>query len=124
MSEGTLYDRLGGEEAISAVVDDFYDRLVADEMMGPLFADANLEYLRRTQTEFLCDAAGGPQIYEGPDVRAAHLDVDLEPKHVWRTVSLLGESLEAFDVPADDADAVVEAVAAYEDDLLARPDED
>lgn len=122
MAEPTLYDRLGGHEAIRAVVDDFYDRLVADPELGPFFDDADLEHLRRTQTDFLCEAAGGPEIYEGPSVREAHLDVPFEPEHIARAVELLYESLDKFDVEGEDADAVVGAVAQYEADLLASPD--
>jgi hemoglobin len=123
MPETTLYERLGGREGIRAVVDDFYDRLLADEALGPFFEDADVESLRRTQTTFLCAAAGGPETYDATPVREAHLDVPFDPAHVERAVELLAESLDAFDVPPDDAAAVVDAVAAYEDDLLARPDE-
>ncbi|WP_247007710.1 truncated hemoglobin [Halorientalis litorea] len=123
MSEDTLYDRLGGREGIRAVVDDFYDRLVADDDLGPFFADADVDSLRRTQTDFLCEAAGGPETYDAAPVRAAHLDVPFEPADIQRAVEHLYESLDAFDVPEDDADAVVGAIAAYEDDLLADPDE-
>ncbi|MFC6793352.1 truncated hemoglobin [Halobaculum halobium] len=59
MASDTLYDRLGGHEGIRAVVDEFYDRLEADEELGPLFEDADMERLRETQTDFLCEAAGG-----------------------------------------------------------------
>jgi len=123
MSEDTLYDRLGGREGIRAVVDDFYDRLVADDDLGHFFADADVDSLRRTQTDFLCEAAGGPETYDAAPVREAHLDVPFEPEDIQRAVEHLYESLDAFDVPEDDADAVVGAIAAYEDDLLADPDE-
>lgn len=122
MSEQTLYDRLGGHDGIRAVVDDFYDRLVADEEIGPFFEGSDMELLRRTQTDFLCEAAGGPQTYDAAPVREAHLDVPFEPEHIERAVELLYESLEAFDVPEDDADAVVGAIAEYEEDLLASRD--
>ena len=123
MSETTLYERLNGREGIRAVVDDFYDRLVADDRLGPFFADANMERLRRTQTDFLCEAAGGPETYDAEPVREAHLHVPFEPADIQRAVALLRESLDAFDVPDDDAEAVVEAVAAYEDELLDEPPE-
>lgn len=124
MPEGTLYERLGGREAIRAVVDDFYDRLLADEELGPFFETANMERLRRTQTDFLCEAAGGPETYDAEPVREAHLHVPFTPSHIQRAVELLYESLDAFDVPEEDADAVVQAVAAYEEDLLARPEDE
>ncbi|AGN01897.1 globin [Salinarchaeum sp. Harcht-Bsk1] len=124
MTEETLYDRLGGQDAIAAVVDDFYDRLVADPDLGPFFDDADLERLRETQTDFLCEAAGGPETYDGPSVRDAHLEVPFEPAHIERAVELLYESLDEYDVEGEDADAVVGAVAQFEAELLASPDEE
>jgi hemoglobin len=123
MSDTTLYDRLGGHDGIRAVVDDFYDRLSDDEKLGPFFEDADMERLRKTQTDFLCEAAGGPETYDAAPVREAHLHVPFEPEHIQRAVELLYESLDAFDVPDEDAEAVVEAVAAYERELLASPDD-
>jgi hemoglobin len=124
MSERTLYKRLGGRDGIRAVVDDFYDRLVADEEIGPFFEGSNMELLRRTQTDFLCEAAGGPETYDAAPIREAHRHVPFEPAHIQRAVELLQESLDAFDVPEEDAETVVEAVAAYEADLLAGPDDE
>ena len=123
MTGTQLYDRLGGREGVRAVVDEFYDRLLADDRLAPLFEDADMERLRRTQTDFLCEAAGGPETYDGPPVRAAHLQVPFTPAHVQRAVELLYESLEAFDVPDEDADTVVEAVATYETELLVSPED-
>lgn len=124
MSEETLYERLGGHDAIRAVVDDFYDRLQADDDLGPYFEDSDMELLRRTQTDFLCEAAGGPETYDAAPVREAHLHVPFTPEDIQRAVELLYESLDEFDVPEEDADAVVSAVAAYEEDLLAESTEE
>lgn len=124
MSEQTLYERLGGHEGIRAVVDDFYDRLVADEEIGPFFEGSDMELLRRTQTDFLCEAAGGPETYDAAPIREAHLHVPFTPEHIQRAVELLEESLDAFDVPEEDAETVVGAVAAYESELLASPEDD
>jgi hemoglobin len=123
MSEKTLYDRLGKKEGIRAVVDDFYDRLLTDAELGPFFEGADMEKLRRTQTDFLCEAAGGPETYDAEPVREAHLHIPFTPDHIQRAVELLYESLDAFDVSEEDADAVVQAIAAYEEDLLATPDD-
>jgi hemoglobin len=124
MGDTTLYERLGERPGIRAVVDDFYDRLLADDDLGPFFEGADVESLRRTQTDFLCEAAGGPETYDAAPVREAHLDVPFTPAHIERAVELLSESLDKFDVPDEDADAVVEAVAQYEAELLATPDEE
>jgi hemoglobin len=123
MSEQSLYERLGEQDGIRAVVDEFYDRLLADDELGPFFETAEVEKLRQTQTAFLCEAAGGPETYDAESVREAHLHVPFTPAHIQRATELLYESLDTFDVPDEDAEAVVDAVAAYEDDLLARPED-
>ncbi|MDH5019842.1 group I truncated hemoglobin [Halobacterium rubrum] len=119
MTEETLYERLGERDGIRAVVDDFYDRLVADDDLGPYFEGADIDSLRRTQTDFLCEAAGGPETYDAAPVQEAHAHVPFTPTDIQRAIELLYESLDAFDVPDEDADRVVEAVAAFEDELLA-----
>ncbi len=121
MPRQSLYDRLGGREGIRMVVDAFYDHLLDDPTLAPFFADADMEYLRQTQTTFLCDAAGGPEHYDAAPPRDAHLDIPFTPAHIQRTLEILEETLDDYDIPPNDADEVIQAIAAYEDDLLARP---
>jgi truncated hemoglobin YjbI len=68
----TLYDCLGGREGIRIVVDEFYYRLLADDDLGPFFADADMEKLRRAQTDHLREAAGGPGTYDAEPVGGSH----------------------------------------------------
>ncbi|QLH81712.1 group I truncated hemoglobin [Halosimplex pelagicum] len=124
MTGETLYDRLGGREGIEAVVDEFYDRLLDDDELGPFFEDADIEMLRRTQADFLCEAAGGPETYDAAPVREAHLHVPFTEAHIQRAIDVLEATLASFDVHDEDADEVVQAIAAYEADLLATPADD
>ena len=123
MPQDRLYDRLGGREGIAAVVDDFYAQLVGDDELGEFFEGSDIQRLRETQTAFLCEAAGGPETYDGPPIREAHLHVPFTPAHIKRAVELLYRSLDEYGVTGEDADAVVEAVAAYQEELLARPND-
>ena len=123
MPQDRLYDRLGGREGIAAVVDDFYAQLVGDDKLGEFFEGSDIQRLRETQTAFLCEAAGGPETYDGPPIREAHLHVPFTPAHIERAVELLYRSLDEYGVTGEDADAVVEAVAAYQEELLARPND-
>ena len=123
MAGETLYDRLGAKKGIRAVVDDFYDRLLANDELAPFFEDADMEKLRRTQTDFSCEATGGPETYDAEPVREAHLHIPFTPTHIQQAIELLYESLDALDVSDADANAVVQAVAAHEEDLVARPDD-
>jgi len=122
-ADETLYERLGGREAIRAVVDDFYARLLADDELGPFFADTDMESLKEHQTDYLCEAAGGPAEYTGPDIRAAHLHVPFTDALLDRSVEHLLASLDEFDVTGEDREAVVGAITTHADDLLATAEE-
>src|SRR5438128_10942586 len=68
----TLYERLGGKGAITAVVDDFVGRVAADSRINGKFATADIPRLKRLLVEQICAASGGPCTYTGRDMKTAH----------------------------------------------------
>ena len=60
MSEATLYERLGGEPAVGAVVNEFHDRVLADDRVAGFFDDVDLAEQRSHQTKFLSAVTDGP----------------------------------------------------------------
>ena len=73
--EATLYNRLGGYDAIAAVVDDFIGRLVADKSFTKFFAGFSVDSKKRIRQHIVdqfCAAAGGPCIYTGRDMKTTH----------------------------------------------------
>lgn len=71
----TLYKRLGGYDAISAVTDDLIGRLVADPQLSKFFVGLNEESKKRVRQhfiDFLCANTGGPCLYLGQDMKTAH----------------------------------------------------
>ncbi|TYT63797.1 group I truncated hemoglobin [Natrialba swarupiae] len=118
----TLYDRLGGEDAIAAVVDDFYDRILDDEQVAHFFDSVDMRKQRAHQTQFLSAVAGGPVEYDGRDMRAAHDHLETGPAEFDAIATHLAATLESFDVPEDDREAVLEAVASYEDAIVSAAD--
>ena len=67
-----LYDDLGGEAGMHAIVDHAVQRWMADPRVGPTFAETNMTRFRRLLTEQLCQVSGGPCHYTGRDMAAAH----------------------------------------------------
>lgn len=120
----TLYDRLGGQAGVRAVVDDFYDEAVADERLGDYFDGADVSELRRAQTDYLCEAAGGPETYDSAPVHDAHADVPLDKGDISRAVSILRQTLEEHGVGDEDAAQVIEAIAVQEEALTGNGAED
>ncbi|MDQ2050371.1 group 1 truncated hemoglobin [Natronolimnohabitans sp. A-GB9] len=117
----TLYDRLGGRDAISAVVDRFYERVVDDDQVAHYFDDVDMQQQRAHQTQFISAVAGGPVDYSGEDMEAAHDDLGITTADFDVIVGHLEATLEEFDVPEDDREAVLEAVGSYEDDIVTVP---
>ena len=69
---GSLYERLGGKEAITAVVDDFVGRCAADGRINGKFARTDIARLKANLVDQVCAAAGGPCTYAGRDMRQTH----------------------------------------------------
>ncbi len=68
----SLYDRVGGEETITRLVDAFYERVLADEELAPFFSGTSMDKQRRMQREFFAVALGGPIKYSGRPLGDAH----------------------------------------------------
>ncbi|MFB6107701.1 MAG: group 1 truncated hemoglobin [Haloplanus sp.] len=114
MSEATLYDRLGGRDGIDAVVDDFYDRVLADESLEAYFEDSDPAELRAHQKRFVAHVAGGPVAYDGAEMAAAHDHLDVTAEAFGRVADHLAASLEANDVPAAAREELLDEVVSLE----------
>jgi len=121
MPNETLYDRLGGEPAIGAVVEEFYDRVLADERVAHHFEDVDMAAQRSHQTKFLSAVTGGPIQYEGEDMASAHAGLEITGEEFRIVATHLDEALRAFDVDEADREAVMEAVSGFEDDVVDGP---
>ncbi|MFL6306989.1 MAG: group 1 truncated hemoglobin [Candidatus Sulfotelmatobacter sp.] len=81
MSENTLYQRIGGEAAIKAAVDRFYERVVADSSLIHFFHGVSMGQLKSHQFAFLSQALGGPKQYSGASMGEAHAKLSIEQSH-------------------------------------------
>jgi hemoglobin len=63
---------LGGEKAIDAVVDKFYEFMLNDNVVSPFFVNTDMEKQRKRQKQFITMVTGGPNNYEGTDMKMAH----------------------------------------------------
>ena len=68
----SLYDDLGGAAAVTAALDRFYPKVLADPRLGPFFAGVDIEGLKRRISPFMAMALGGPSNYHGPTLRQSH----------------------------------------------------
>ena len=73
--DGSLYERLGGLEAITAVVRAVVDRQMKDDRINQKFARTNVDRLIKEFVDLICQATGGPCTYTGRDMTEAHHDM-------------------------------------------------
>ena len=116
----SLYERLGGQEAIDAVVDLFYVKILDDERVNHFFEDVNMRRQIVRQKEFLAAAFGGPKPYEGRDLRTAHAGLDLTAEDFGVIAELLQASLEEAGVDEELVKEVMTIAASTKDAVLNR----
>jgi hemoglobin len=116
----TIYDRIGGEEALVAVVDDFYVRVLEDPDLAAYFAGANMNRLKGRQVEFFAAALGGPDHYDGLSMKQAHRGRGITQDHFDRVAGHLSDALLVAGVPGHLADQIIAAVAPLSADIVSR----
>ena len=124
MADEALYDRLGGEPAIGAVVNEFYDRVLDDERVAHHFEDVDMADQRSHQTKFLSAVTEGPIQYEGDDMDTAHEELSISPEEFEVVATHLDEALRVFDVDDADREAVMATVAGFEGDVVGDPSDE
>ena len=100
MPAKSLYDRLGGQPAITAVVDDFVGNVAGDTRINGFFAKTDIPRLKRLLVEQICQASGGPCTYTGADMKTVHAGMHITDAQFNALVEDLKRSLDKFNVPA------------------------
>jgi hemoglobin len=113
----TIYEQIGGGEALETVVEDFYGRVLADAELAGFFTGTNMSRLKGKQVEFFAAALGGPDAYTGAPMRQVHQGRGITPHHFTLVAGHLTESLTAAGVPADITDQIIAAIAPLADDI-------
>ena len=116
----TLYDALGGRDALKLAVEGLYDRLLTDPAISPAFAYVEMGRLRSHMREFLAVALGAEVEYGGRDLRTAHAGVHITDEMFDRTASHLVDTLTALQVDPELIDEVVIRLAAQRGEVVTR----
>jgi hemoglobin len=120
MAEKSLYERLGGEPALTAVVDDFVARTASNPKVNftrkgtpqewPATPE-NVAKLKRRLVTFIAEATGGPKKYDGKDMKSAHAGMQITSAEFDALAGDLAASLDKFKVPAKEKNELM-AIAA------------
>lgn len=119
----SLYERVGGAAAISAAVDLFYKKVLADDRVNHFFEDVSMRKQHNKQKAFLGAALGGPKPWDGKDMRKAHANLDLKESDFAAIAEHLQATLEELKVEKGLIEEIMAVVASTKDDVLNRKSE-
>ncbi len=108
--EKSLYDRLGGKPAITALVDDFVARVAADRRINRFFANTDIPSFKAKLVDQICKASGGPCKYTGKDMKTAHAGMGVTDADFNALVEDLVATLDKFKVPEEEKSELLAAL--------------
>ena len=118
MEHQSLYDRLGGREAITAVVDDFVARAAADGRINAKFARTDVPRLKAMLVEQVCAATGGPASYTGRGMRETHDGMGVTAGEFDALVADLVSTLDRFQVPTGEQQELLGILGPLRGDIV------
>jgi hemoglobin len=121
----SLYDRLGGKQAITAVVDEFVGRVAGDNRINHFFAatasnPAQLASFKMKLVDQICEASGGPCKYTGKDMKSAHRGMGITTADFNALVEDLVGALDTFNVAAADKNQLLGVLGPMQGQIVEK----
>jgi hemoglobin len=113
----TLFERVGGEQAIAELIHDFYDRVLADPELKPFFKHTSIDKLRRMQREFFSAALDGPTTYTGRPLSHVHHGKGITKHHFSLYVNHLLNTLRDCGINDRDVNDIIGRINTYADEI-------
>ncbi|ORV19096.1 group I truncated hemoglobin [Mycobacterium celatum] len=113
----SIYDKIGGHEALEVVVEDFYARVLADDDLAGFFAGTNMSRLKGKQAAFLAAALGGPEPYAGASMKQVHQGRGITMHQFNLVAGHLTDSLSAAGVPSETVNEILGVLAPLAGDI-------
>jgi hemoglobin len=116
--ERSLFDRLGGLNAITAVVGAFRDRVAADDRINLKFARTDLGRLTKMLIDQVCEATGGPCQYKGRSMKEAHAGMKVTTGEFNALVEDLVATLNQFKVGSKEQGELLAILGPLKSDIV------
>lgn len=117
----SLYQRLGGYDAIAAVTKDVAGRLMEDDKLGRFWAHRGGDGIEREVqliVDYIANKSGGPLYYRGRDMKLAHIGMRIDDEDWDRMMTHLSTTLDKFDVPQRERQDVVAFFDSLKTDIV------
>ena len=114
----SLYERLGGLEAIAAVVESFVARCAGDDRINRKFERSDIPRLKKMLVDQVCEASGGPCTYTGRGMRKTHDGMGVTAGEFDALVEDLVATLDEFDVPRAEQEELLGLLGPMRDEIV------
>jgi len=125
MAKKSLYARLGGKTAITAVVNQFVTNVAGDNRINKFFGDTakdpkRLAKFKGNLVDQICQASGGPCKYKGKDMKTAHKGLGISDSDFGALVEDLVKALDQFHVGATEKNELLGALGPMKGDIVGQ----
>ena len=117
----SLYDRLGGKPAISAVIEQFVSNVAADNRINGRFATTDIPKLKGHLVDQVCAASGGPCVYKGRAMKTTHAGMRISSADFSALVDDLVKALDAYKVPTQEKNELLGLLGPMKSDIVEMP---
>jgi hemoglobin len=117
----TLYQRLGGYDAIAAVADNLLPRLMGDPQLGRFWKHRGEDGVRREKQlliDYLCASAGGPLYYVGREMATSHRGMGINEQDWQVFMGHVNATLDHFKVPPREKGEVLTFVESLKKQIV------
>jgi len=117
----SLYERLGGYDAICAATDDLLGRVLGDPRIKDYWKGlntANKRKARQQLVDFMVEAAGGPAYYVGADMKAAHAGMGINEADWLVLIEHTTTMMEHLQVPAREQEEILAFFASLKHEIV------
>ena len=114
----SLYDRLGGLDAITAVTESWVARVGGDDRANGKFVRTAIDRLKKEVIDQLCEATGGPCSYTGRTMQETHDGMAVTAGEFDVVMRHLDATLDELDIPKPDQDELVALIMPMRDDIV------
>ncbi len=120
-SEKSLYERMGGYDAIAAATDELLRRVTSDPDIGFYWRGHSTDSMKRDRqlvVDFLCESTGGPVIYAGRDMKTSHEGLLISERDWEIFMGHTVATLEHFEVPEQEKQEFLDCAASLKGDIV------
>lgn len=118
--DNTLLENIGGADALSLIVDQWYERVLADVMLQPFFESVNMEWLKKKVSHFL-EVLLVERHYElGGKLQEAHASLDIQMAHFNAFIGHLNMALDELEIQEEYIEDIIDLVLETKEDILSK----